>query len=137
MGNIYKQSVGIPMGNNSGVNIVVFYLVSYEIKFMKQLVKLAKWDLLQAFMNTLRYLDDLLTINNAWFSQLLYTDNKHEGVKGIYPRKAVTLQIVDKGLVINYMDSTISRFPIIHNNFLSNKLILEHMIKEQVTNGNH
>ena len=122
MGYIYKQAVGIPMGNNSGVNIVDFYLVSYELKFMKQLVILAKWDLLQAFLHTLRYLDDLLSINNALFSQLLYTDNVHEGIKGIYPRKAVTLQLVDKGLDVHYMDSHILRFPTQQQHFLSNKL---------------
>src|SRR5690348_8673557 len=110
--------VGIPMGTNSGTNIVGFYLVSYELKFMTQLVKKAKWDLLRLFVNSIRYLDDLLNINNAHFSQLIYTDHTCEGVQG----KAVTLQIEAKGYSVNYMDSTISRFPFVRNHCLSHKL---------------
>src|SRR6185437_12710936 len=86
----FQQMVGTSMGTNSGTNIVDFYLVSYELKFMTQLVKKAKWDLLRLFINSIRYLDDLLIINNAYFSQLIYTDNTCEGVQGIYPRKADT-----------------------------------------------
>ena len=72
-GKLFKQ-FGIPMGTNSGVNIVDFYLMSYELNFIRQLVNLQKWDLVEAFGRTIRYLDDILSIDNLNFNELLYTD---------------------------------------------------------------
>ena len=86
----------ISMGTNSGVNIVDFYLMSYELNFIRQLVNLQKWDLMEAFGRTMRYLDDILSIDNLNFNELLYTDVHQNHVMGIYPRHAVTLQLVDR-----------------------------------------
>jgi hypothetical protein len=81
----FKQQIGIPMGTNSGVDIVDFYLVKYEYDFMAQLVSLGKWELLTAFSGTMRYLDDILSVDNAVFERLLYNDIDFNGIKGIYP----------------------------------------------------
>jgi len=118
----FQQLVGIPMGTNSGVNIVDFYLVKYELDFMVQLLDMKQWELLSAFKDTMRYLDDILSIDNAYFQQLLYNDTYLHDVKGIYPRQAVTLQRVDKNVKINYMDTTIGRYQANTKHYLFNKL---------------
>ena len=103
----FHQNIGIPMGTNAGVNIVDFYLTKYELDFMVQLKSLQKWDLLTKFSNTMRYLDDIFSIDNVTFSQLLYTDMVMDGVTGIYPRNAVTRQLGERGESVTYMDTMI------------------------------
>jgi len=105
----FQQLIGIPMGTNAGVNIIDFYLAKYELDFMLQLLQRQRWDMLIKFRTTMRYVDDILSVDNDSFKQLLYNDNLVDGVKGIYPRCAVTLQLVDMATTINYMDVTILR----------------------------
>ena len=61
----------------------------------------------------MRYLDDILSVENDSFKQFLYNDNIIDGLKGIYPRYAVTLQLVDMATTINYMDVTIYAIKVI------------------------
>ncbi len=68
------------MGTNCGVNLVDFYLTKYELDFMLQLKTLQKWDLLNKYSNTLHYLDDILSVDNDTFHQLLYTNMIKDGV---------------------------------------------------------
>ena len=68
MGNkVFKQHVGIPMGTNCAPLLANLYLFYYEYNYMKKLIKN---NFLQArrFNNTVRYIDDLLTLNNPGFS---------------------------------------------------------------------
>jgi len=118
---IFRQCIGIPMGTNAGVNIVDFYLVKYELDFMKQLVDKEKWELITKFEHTMRYLDDILSVDNEFFENYLYNDVTLDGIHGIYPSNAVKLQKVEKGSRINYMDVTIVRFEGKHKVF-ANKL---------------
>ena len=62
---------------------------------MLQLLQRQRWDMLIKFRTTMRYVDDILSVDNDSFKQLLYNDNIIDGLKGIYPRYAVTLQLVD------------------------------------------
>jgi len=103
----FKQIIGIPMGTNSGGNIVDFYLSKAELDFMKQLLNGEEWYLLDKFSNTTGYLDDILSIDNDYFHRLLYTDIECKGIKGIYPRQAVTLNLESKGTEVNYIDLTL------------------------------
>ena len=88
---------------------MVNYLAKYELDFMVQLLNKQRWEMLNKFSTTLRYLDDILSVDNDSFKQLLYNDNISDGLTGIYPRYAVTLQLVDKATTINYMDVQILR----------------------------
>ena len=75
------------------------------------------------FSTTMRYVDDILSVDNDSFKQLLYIENTFDGLRGIYPRTAVTLQLVDNASTLNYMDIQILRDQS-HNidHFLHNKL---------------
>ena len=115
----FQQNIGIPMGTNAGVNMVDFYLTKYEFDFMVQLLHKQRWDMLINFSTTMRYVDDILSVDNASFKQFLYIENTFDGLKGIYPRTAVTLQLVDNASTLNYMDIQILRD---HSHNLHNKL---------------
>jgi len=67
----FQQLIGIPMGTNAGVNIVDFYLAKYELDFMIQILNKQQWNMLNKFKTTMRYLDDILSVENDSFKQLL------------------------------------------------------------------
>ena len=48
------------------------FLSSYETDFMKSLTKEKRYDMVDAFNSTSRYLDDLLNIDNIHFEQMVY-----------------------------------------------------------------
>ena len=59
-----RQLVGIPMGKDCAPILANQFLFYYEYEYMKNLVK----DNLQSamkFNGTMRYIDDLLTLNNS------------------------------------------------------------------------
>jgi len=118
----WKQAIGIPMGTNCGVNLVDFYLTKYELDFMVQLKQGNHWELLRIFCNTMRYLDDILAIDNPLFVKLLYTDCQHEGIKGIYPRGALTIERVSRAEKVQYMDASISRYSGDSKHYMDGKL---------------
>ena len=59
-----KQNVGMPMGTNCAPLVADLFLFCYERDFMKSLTKEKRYDLIDAFNSTSRYLDDLLNIDN-------------------------------------------------------------------------
>ena len=64
---VFRQQVGIPMGTDCAPLLANLFLFYYEYQYMKNLVK----DNLQAatkFNGTMRYIDDLLTLNNSGFA---------------------------------------------------------------------
>ena len=62
---LYRQNVGIPMGQNCAPLVADMFLFCYERDFMKSLAKEKKrYDLINAFNSTSRYLDDLLNIDS-------------------------------------------------------------------------
>ena len=70
---LYRQNVGIPMGTNCAPLVADLFLFCYERDFMKSLTKEKRYDLIDAFNSTSRYLDDLLNIDNIhlniWFTE--------------------------------------------------------------------
>ena len=66
---IFKQAIRIPMGAPLLANLFLFY---YEYKFMKEKLKQDN-KLAKNFSNTIRYIDDLLTLNNLHFQQKIST----------------------------------------------------------------
>ena len=68
-GMVYQQIVGIPMGTNCAPLIANLFLYCYERYFMSNLQKSKRFDLIDKFNDTSRYLDDILTIDNPAFAE--------------------------------------------------------------------
>ena len=91
---IFRQQVGILMGIDCApllANLILFY---YEYKYMKNLVK----DNLQAamkFNGTMRYIDDLLTLNNSGFASK---------ISDIYPPELDLKKITEYPTTVSYLD---------------------------------
>ena len=69
---LYRQNVGIPMGTNCVPLVADLFLFCYERNFMKSLTKEKRYDLIDAFNSTSRYLDDLLNIDNIHFEHMVH-----------------------------------------------------------------
>ena len=69
---LYRQNVGIPMGTNCAPLVADLFLFCYERDFMKPLTKEKRYDLIDAFNSTSRYLDDLLNIDNIQFEHMVH-----------------------------------------------------------------
>ena len=69
---LYRQIVGIPMGTNCAPLVAGLFLFCYERDFMKSLTKEKRYDMIDAFNSTSRYLDDLLNIDNIHFEQMVH-----------------------------------------------------------------
>ena len=75
---VYQQIVGIPMDTNCAQLIADLFLYCYERDFMSNLQKSKRFDLIEEFKDTSRYLDDIFTIDNLAFA---------EHTPDIYPRE--------------------------------------------------
>ena len=67
---VYRQCVGIPMGTDCAPLLANLFLFFYEYRYMKNLIKN---DIFMArrFNNTMRYIDDLLILNNIQFNDAI------------------------------------------------------------------
>ena len=64
---LFRQCIGILMGTNCGPHLASLFLYPYEVELLKKSnLKLAK-----AFNLTLRYTDDLISINTPRFKQFV------------------------------------------------------------------
>jgi hypothetical protein len=77
-GQVFQQSVVIPMSTNCAPLLVDLFLYSYEAEFIQKLLHEKKKSLAVAFNSTFRYIDDVLSINN---------NNFHSYVDSIYPNE--------------------------------------------------
>ena len=68
-GMVYQQIVGIPMGTNMAPLIADLFLYCFERDFMSGLQKSKRFDLIDMFNDTSRYLDDIFTIDNPEFEK--------------------------------------------------------------------
>ena len=64
---VFRQVIGIPMGTNCAPLIADLFLYTYEREFMLKLSKDTQADVIEAFNNTSRYLDDILNLDNPFF----------------------------------------------------------------------
>ena len=60
------------MGTNCVPLVADLFLFCYERDFMKSLTKEKRYDLIDAFNSTSRYLDDLLNIDNNHFEHMFH-----------------------------------------------------------------
>jgi hypothetical protein len=70
-GALFQQVVGIPIVTNCASLLADLFLYSYESEFLQNLVKDKKIHEARVFNFTYRYIDDVLSINNSRFAQLL------------------------------------------------------------------
>ena len=68
---LYRQIVEIPMGTNCAPLVADLFLYCYERDFMDSLNHDNQADVIEAFNSTLRYLDDLLNIDNPYFEGMV------------------------------------------------------------------
>ena len=60
------------MGTNCAPLVADLFLFCYERDFMKSLTKVKRYDLIDTFNSTSRYLDDLLNIDNIHFEHMVH-----------------------------------------------------------------
>ena len=68
---LYRQIEGIPMSTNCAPLAADLFLFCYERDFMLSLSDNNQTDIIEAFISTSRYLDDLLYIDNPYFEQMV------------------------------------------------------------------
>ena len=68
-GMVFQQIVGIPTGINCVPLIADLFLYCYERDFMSNLQKSKRFDLIDKFNDTSRYLDYILTNDNPEFAK--------------------------------------------------------------------
>ena len=77
-GQVFQQSVGIPMGTNCAPLLSDLFLYSNEAEFIQKLLHERKKALVVTLTSTFRYINDVLSINNNQF---------HSYVNSIYPNE--------------------------------------------------
>ena len=65
---LYRQCVGIPMGTDCAPLLDNLFLFFYEYRYLKSLIK-SNILMARKFNNTMRYIDDLLVLNNTNFNE--------------------------------------------------------------------
>jgi hypothetical protein len=93
-GQVFQQSVGIPMGTNCAP-LADLFLYSSEAEFIQKLLHEKKKSLVVAFNSTFRYIDDVLSINNNQF---------HTYVDSIYPYELEIKDTAECSTSASYLD---------------------------------
>ena len=76
---LFRQTVGIPMGTNSAPLLADLFLYIYENEFLDKLVKEGKRKLARKFSSlSYRYIDDFISFNNKRFKEF---------ISDIYPKE--------------------------------------------------
>lgn len=94
-GQVYQQTVGIPMGTNCAPLLADLYLYWYEAAFIQGLMKRGQKKLAQSFNFTYRYIDDVLSLNNNTFSDYL---------QEIYPDELEIKDTTESSFAASYLD---------------------------------
>ena len=92
---LFRQVIGIPMGTDCAPFLANLFLYSYECEWMDKKLENKEFDILHKFNNCVRYIDDLLCINNDQTMDDVMTE--------IYPEE-LRLTSDDAFLLTNYLD---------------------------------
>ena len=65
---IYRLTIGIPMGTDCAPQLANLFLFHYEYSYMKGLMR-DNLCIAKRFSDAVRYIDDLLTLNNNSFEE--------------------------------------------------------------------
>ena len=92
---VFRQVIGIPMGNNSAPLLANLFLHTLEYDFM---VKTMKQNITIQFSITFRYIDDLFSINNVDFGNY---------ISAIYPSELQLTDTSTSSTEVCYLDTNI------------------------------
>ena len=96
--NVYRQTIGIPMGTDCAPQLANLFLFHYEYLYMKNLMR-DNLCVAKRFSNIVRYIDDLLTLNNSHFE---------EEIPNIYPPELTLKRTSESDTKLSYLDISIS-----------------------------
>ena len=91
---VFRQQVGIPMGTDCAPLLANLFLFYYEYKYMKNLIK-DNLQMAMKFNGTMRYIDDLLTLNNSSFASK---------ISDIYPPELDLKKTTESPTTVSYLD---------------------------------
>ena len=94
-GRVFQQTVGIHMDTYCAPLLAELFLYSYEADFIKGLLKKNEKKLAWSFNYTLRYLNDVLSLNNSRFGDF---------VDCIYPIELEIKDITGTDRSASYLD---------------------------------
>jgi len=94
-GRIFQQTVGIPMGTNCAPHLADLFLHSYEAEFVQELLRKGEKKLAPSFNYTFRYIDDVLSLNNKNFRNVIHL---------IYPVEHVVKDTTYSPNTASYLD---------------------------------
>ena len=106
---LYRQIVGNPMGTNCAPLVADLFLFCYERDFMTSLSDVKQAEIIEAFKSISRYLDDLLSIDNPYFEDM---------VNRIYPPELKLNKTNTSDTEAPFLDLHLS----ISNGFVSSKI---------------
>ena len=95
---VYCQTVGVPVGTDCAPQLPNLFLFHYEYLYMKKLMK-DNMCVAKMFSDTVRYIDDLLTLNNATFDAI---------IGEIYPKELSLKKSSEAANRVLYLDILIS-----------------------------
>ena len=82
------------MGTDCAPLVANLFLFYYEYKYMRNLIK-SNLMLAKKFGTTMRYIDDLLTLNNDLF---------HSAIMDIYPDELKLKKTTESSTTLSYLD---------------------------------
>ena len=91
---VFQPHIGIPMGTDCAPLLANLYLFYYEYNYMKNFMKFD-----YGINFTVRYIDDLLTLNNTLFVN---------EISNIYPQELVIYRTSESDVHVSYLDINIS-----------------------------
>ena len=115
---VYRQTIGIPIWTDCAPQLANLFLFHYEYLYMKNLMR-DNLCMAKKFGNTVRYIDDLLTLNN---------NNFEEEIPNIYPSELTLKRTSGSDTKLSYLDISIS--------ICSSKYVTEVYDKRDVFNFN-
>ena len=95
---LFQQVVGIPMGTNCAPLFANIYLHCYEFDYINKL-RIIDNKMARRFSNTYRYIDDLASVNNPLFNDV---------ISDIYPKSLTVNKENISSLSANYLDVSIT-----------------------------
>ena len=94
-GQLFRQTVGIPMGTNCAPLLTDLFLYSYENEFLNKFIKEGKRKLARKFSLSYRYSDDIISFNNKRFNEF---------ISDIYPKELTISETTESTSVVSYLD---------------------------------
>ena len=92
--NVYRQTIRVPMGTDSAPQLAKLFLFHYEYSYMKNLM-CDNQCMAKRYSDTVRYIDDLLTLINS---------NFEEEIPNIYPPELTLKRTSESDTNLSYLD---------------------------------